>query len=558
MTEPNRTRVTLTVAGMTCRDCERRVEQALAQAGAIAPRADWQRGLVTFFIEPGADLERFRAAVRAAGSPSHLYVPGDVTVSPGSRPREATGSSQSFDTDLLIIGGGSAGFAAAIEARQLGARVTMVEQGILGGTCVNIGCVPSKFFLRAAEVAHLAATAPYQGIRTHLDGIDLPALRSQQRSLIATLRQEKYEELVDFYGWELLRGTARFLDLETVAVGERRIRPRTVLLATGARPAIPPIPGLPDVPYLTSTTALELEQVPGSLIILGAGYVALELGQAFLRLGTAVTLLQRRPRLLPDLDERLATGLQERLAAEGMRFALGTTVQRVERTAGGVRVVALRAGREEIVEAEALLVATGRTPNTESLDLAVAGIATDERGAPLVDSTLRTTNPRVYAAGDVTRLPQFVYVAAAAGRLAARNALLGEERTLNLRAVPAVVFTDPQVATVGFSVVEAAAEGFSVVTGFAPAAAIARERVNLQDAGGVLVVADAETDRLLGVQAVASAAGELIDAATLAVASRLTLTDLREHLAPYLTSAEGLRLAALAVTQDVSHLSCCA
>lgn len=558
MTEANRTRVTLAVAGMTCRDCERRVEQALAQAGAIHPQADWQRRLVTFFIEPGADLERFRAAVRAAGSPSHQYVPGDVTVSPGSRPRAAAGSSESFDTDLLIIGGGSAGFAAAIEARQLGARVTMVEQGILGGTCVNIGCVPSKFFLRAAEVAHLAATAPYQGIRTHLDGIDLPALRSQQRSLIAALRQEKYEELVDFYGWELLRGTARFLDPETVAVGERRIRPRTVLLATGARPAIPPIPGLADVPYLTSTTALELEQVPGSLIILGAGYVALELGQAFLRLGTAVTLLQRRPRLLPDLDERLATSLQERLAAEGMRFALGTTVQRVERTAGGVRVVALRAGREEIVEAEALLVATGRTPNTESLDLAVAGIATDERGAPLVDSTLRTTNPRVYAAGDVTRLPQFVYVAAAAGRLAARNALLGEERTLNLRAVPAVVFTDPQVATVGFSVAEAAAEGFSVVTGFAPAAAIARERVNLQDAGGVLVVADAETDRLLGVQAVASAAGELIDAATLAVASRLTLTDLREHLAPYLTSAEGLRLAALAVTQDVSHLSCCA
>lgn len=355
-----------------------------------------------------------------------------------------------------------------------------------------------------------------------------------------------------------MRGTARFLDPETVAVGQRRIRPRAVLLATGARPAVPAIPGLTDVPYLTSTTALELEQVPASLVILGAGYVALELGQAFQRLGTTVTVLQRRPRLLPDLDERLATGLHQRLAAEGMCFLLGTTVQRVERTDGGVRVVALRAGQEEVVEAEALLVATGRTPNTESLNLAAAGIATDERGAPLIEPTLRTTNPRVYAAGDVTLLPQFVYVAAAAGRLAARNALLAEERPLDLRAVPAVVFTDPQVATVGLSVAEAEAEGFSVVTGFAPAAAIARERVNLQDAGGVLVVADAATDRLLGAQAVASAAGELIDAATLAVASRLTLSDLREHLAPYLTSAEGLRLAALAVTQDVRHLSCCA
>lgn len=198
MPSPSRPRVTLTVQGMTCPDCERRVEQALAQAGAIDPQADWHRGLVTFFIEPGSDLEWFRAAARAAGSTSHRYLPGDFKVSPGSAPREAAGSFDSFDTDLLIIGGGSAGFAAAIEARQLGARVIMVEQGTLGGTCVNIGCVPSKFFLRAAEVAHLAATAPYQGIRTRLEGIDLPALREQQRGLIATLRREKYEELVEY------------------------------------------------------------------------------------------------------------------------------------------------------------------------------------------------------------------------------------------------------------------------------------------------------------------------------------------------------------------------
>lgn len=333
---------------------------------------------------------------------------------------------------------------------------------------------------------------------------------------------------------------------------------RAVLIATGARPAEPALPGLADVPYLTSTTALALDRLPASLLVLGAGYVALELGQAFQRLGTGVTLVQRRPRLLPDLDERLASDLQRALEREGMRLLLGVTVRRVERAPSGVRLRTLRAGREETLEAEALLVATGRMPNTESLDLAAAGIATDERGALLVDPALQTTNPRVFAAGDVTALPRFVSVAAAAGRLAARNAPLGEHRPLDLRAVPAVVFTDPQVATVGRSPEQAQAAGYAVATGFAPASVIARERVNRQPFGGVLVVADGSSGALLGVQAVTSAAGELIDAATLAVASRLTLAELRDHLAPYLTSAEGLRLAALAVTQEVAHLSCCA
>jgi len=558
MSEQVLQRVTVPVEGMTCSDCERRVEQALARAGARSAEADWQRGVVRFLVPAGTDLEPLLAAIRTAGGGLHRYLPGTPQVESVTGEGWLGEGGGPFDADLLVIGGGSAGFAAAIEASQLGARVIMVESGTLGGTCVNVGCVPSKFFLRAAEVAHLAATAPYQGISTRLEGIDLGALRSQQRALIADLRREKYEELVAYYGWELLRGTARFLDPETVAVGERRLRARAVLIATGARPAVPPIPGLDAVPYLTSTTALEIEQVPSSLVVLGAGYVALELGQAFQRLGSRVTLLQRRPQLLPDLDERLARDLQQALEAEGMRFWLGTTVRRVEPLPGGVRVVCVRGGREETLEAEALLVATGRVPNTESLDLAVAGIATDARGAPLVDATLRTSNPRVYAAGDVTDLPQFVYVAAAAGRRAARNALLGEARPLDRTAVPAVIFTEPQVATVGLSPEQARAAGVETVHGFAPAVAVARERVNLQPFGGVLVVAEAASERLLGVQAVASAAGELIDAATLAVGARLTLTDLREHLAPYLTSAEGLRLAALAVTQDVAHLSCCA
>lgn len=467
-------------------------------------------------------------------------------------------ASHAFDTDLLIIGGGSAGFAAAIEARQLGARVVMVEKGTLGGTCVNVGCVPSKFFLRAAELAHLAATHPYRGIETSLDAVDLAALRRQQHALIDALRAEKYEALVDYYGWELIRGTASFLDPETVVVRQRRIRPRATLLATGARPAIPPLPGLLDIPFLTSTSALDLERLPRSLVILGAGFVALELGQAFHRLGTAVTLVQRRPRLLPEVEPEIAEALQQALASEGLQFLLGTQVQRIDRTPSGIRLLITRGGREETLDADAVLVATGRLPNTDALNLPPAQIAVDNRGAPIIDATLRTTNPRVYAAGDVVLTPQFVSVAAAAGRIAARNALLGENRPFDLSAVPAVLFTDPQLATVGLTRAQATAAGYDLRTGFAPAEAIARERVNFQPYGGVLVLADRESGRLLGAQAVASAAGELIDAAVLAIAHRLTLDDLREHLAPYLTCAEGLRLAALAASQDIARLSCCA
>ncbi|MFN3336043.1 MAG: dihydrolipoyl dehydrogenase family protein, partial [Thermomicrobium sp.] len=413
-------------------------------------------------------------------------------------------ASQAFDTDLLIIGGGSAGFAAAIEARQLGARVVMVEKGTLGGTCVNVGCVPSKFFLRAAELAHLAATHPYHGIETSLAAVDLAILRSQQRALVTALRAEKYEALVDYYGWELIRGTARFLDPETVVVNQLRIRPRAILLATGARPAIPPLPGLLDVPFLTSTSALDLEQLPRSLVILGAGFVALELGQAFHRLGTAVTLVQRRPQLLPEVEPELAEALQHALATEGLRFLLGTHVQRIDRTPSGIRLLMTRGEHEEVLETEAMLVATGRVPNTDALNLSPAQIAVDERGAPIIDATLRTTNPRVYAAGDVVLTPQFVYVAAAAGRIAARNALLGENRPFDLSTVPAVLFTDPQLATVGLTRAQARAAGHRLLTCFAPAAAIARERVNFQPHGGVLVLADRESGRLLGVQAVAS------------------------------------------------------
>lgn len=519
---------------------------------------------VPFQAQPATSSDTACSTTRPASSCACAAPPAEVSSTPELSTHPAAAPLASFtvtphvDADLVIIGGGSAGFAAAIEARELGARVIMVERGTIGGTCANVGCVPSKFLLRAAELAHAAHRSPYHGVRLHLESIDLAAHRAQKEELLAALRREKYEELIDFYGWELVRGEAHFVDPATIEVDGQRIRGRAYLIATGARPALPTLPGLADIPYLTSTTALELERLPASLLVLGAGYVALELGQAFQRLGSAVLLLQRRPLLLPQAEPELTSELRRALEAEGMIFQLGVQPLRVERANGQVRLQVLDGGRERWLAAEALLVATGRQPNTETLALDRGGIAVDPRGAPVIDATLRTTNPRVFAAGDVTLHPQFVYVAAAEGRLAARNALLDEQRAIDLSAVPWVIFSDPQFAAVGLSREEAERAGYATLSGFVPAPAIARERVNLQPFGGVVLVADGETERVLGVQAVASAAGELIEAATLAVANRLTVSALRDHFAPYLTSAEGLRLAALAVQRDVTRLSCCA
>ncbi|MCM8747977.1 mercury(II) reductase [Thermomicrobiaceae bacterium CFH 74404] len=543
----------MAIDGMTCSHCEETVERALRAQGAQGVRADWRHGEVTFTLVDGVDLSTLRSAVRATG-----YRPGEVTEQPSPERAPITFSSSEADTDLVIIGGGSAAFSAAITATELGARVIMIEEGTIGGTCVNVGCVPSKFLLRAAEVYHEAGHHGYAGVQTAALGVELDRLVAQKRELSGELRREKYEELIEYYGWELIRGRARFIGPDAVAVGDRVVRARAFLIATGARPTVPAIPGLEEAGYLTSTSAMELDRPPSSLGVIGAGYVALELGQVVRSLGSEVTLVQRRPRLLPDYEPEVAEAMGAALGRLGTTVLTGSRVLRVERTRQGRRLVVLRDGREEMLEVEQILVAAGRRPNTEGLDLERAGVAVDERGVPVLDEALRTTNPRVWVAGDVTLAPQFVYVAAYQGRLAARNAVLDLEEPADLSAVPGVIFTDPQVATVGLTRAEAGRQGYRVESAFVPAQAIARARVDLAPEGGVVMVTDGESGRVLGVQAIGRHAGEMIYAATLAVKHRLTAGDLVESFAPYLTMAEGLRLAALAFERDVAKLSCCA
>ncbi len=552
MNEESIETIRMRVEGMTCPSCEVHVSRALEQVGAIEARADFRRGEVRFRLPATFDLGALAPAVRGAG-----YEPGAIEVlQPGGvrSPRASLGGDAH---DLAIIGSGSAAFAAAIKAREAGASVVMIERGTVGGTCVNVGCVPSKTQLRAGELFYQADHQPFDGVKTATRDVDLARLVDQKDELVSQLRKEKYEDLIGEYGWELLRGEAAFLDEGRIQVADRIVSARSFLVATGASPAVPSIPGLAEAGYLTSTTALDLKRLPRSLAVIGSGYVALELGQLFHHLGSKVTLMQRSPRILKEYEPEVSEAVYEAMTGQGMSFVTGAAFQRVERTELGYRVAVQADGENRVVEAEQLLVTVGRQPNTGELRLERAGVGVGPRGEVLVDEQLRTSNPRVFAVGDVTLGPQFVYVAAYEGAIAADNAL-GGSREVDLTTVPGVIFTTPSVATVGLTEAQARASGLDVKASVLLAGAVPRALANRATAGVFKLVADAKTDRILGAHVVAENAGEVIYAATLAVKFRLTIADLTSTFAPYLTMAEGLKLAALTFGRDVSKLSCCA
>lgn len=459
---------------------------------------------------------------------------------------------------IAVIGSGGGAMAAALKAVERGARVTLIERDTLGGTCVNVGCVPSKIMIRAAHIAHLRRESPFDGgLSSHQPVVNRPALLAQQQGRVEALRHAKYEAiLADNPAITLVQGDARFVDNRTLSIrlnvgGDQALTFDRAFIGTGARPAIPSIPGLADTPYLTSTSALALNTIPARLVVIGAGIVAVELAQAFARLGSRVTLLARS-RLLSRDDPLVGETLEAAFCVENIRVLKDTSVNRVEYSQQAF-VVHSDAGR---LRADQLLVATGRIASTETLNLAAIGVAT-RNGAIRVDDHLQTTVPGIYAAGDCTDQPQFVYVAAAGGSRAAVN-MTGGEATLDLSAVPRVVFTDPQVATAGLTEAAAQARGIAAKSRILKLENVPRALVNFDTSGFIKMVAEADTGLLLGVQAVAGGAGELIQTAVMALRSGMTVQEIGDELFPYLTMVEGLKLCAQTFTKDVTQLSCCA
>ncbi|HBQ18805.1 MAG TPA: mercury(II) reductase [Myxococcales bacterium] len=540
------------IEGMTCDGCAAGMDRAFGElAEVVASKTSYDEGRATVVTEASLGGDDLKAAVEGKG-----YRVRAITARASSTGEGA--SREGVDYDLAIIGSGSAGVAAAIKAAESGKRVAIIEAGTLGGTCVNVGCVPSKTLIRAAEARHRAATTPFAGIETSAAGVNFAALIRQKDELVAELRQAKYADVLAAYaGVTVIEGHARFAPSGELAVDGEPIRAASVLIATGSSPAIPPIEGLADTPYLTSKTAMELEALPEHLVVIGAGYVALELGQTFRRLGSRVTVLARS-RLLSSEDPDVGDALFGFLSDEGVDIRLATSATRVEHTDGRFSLQLRGPEGETTLDADQLLVAAGRRPNTAGLGLEEVDIELGDSGEIRVDEHLRTTRAGVFAAGDVTGDPAFVYVAAYAGNLAGDGAINGVGRRYDTSIVPGVTFTDPAVASVGLHEHAARERGIDVVVSKLPMSYVPRAIAARDTRGFIKLVADRETKLLVGAQIVAPEAGELIQQAVIAMKFGIRTDQLAGLLYPYLTTAEGFKLACQTFGKDVAKLSCCA
>jgi mercuric reductase len=458
-----------------------------------------------------------------------------------------------LDYDLAIVGSGGGAFAAAIAARRRDLRVAMIERGTIGGTCVNIGCIPSKALLAAAEARHRATAKRFPGISAEAGPVDFAALVAGKREIVEGIRKEKYLDLAQEYGIELVEGSARFVGGPALDVDGQRVEAAHYLVATGSEPYIPDIPGLRDSEYLTSTTAMELDHLPASMIVLGGGYVAMEQGQLFAFLGTRVTMLVRS-QLARREEPEIAAGVREAIVGDGIDVVEGVEVTTVRRDAG--QVVVMAGGRE--FRAAQLLAATGRRPRTDGLALGAVGVELGAGGKVLIDDEMSTANPRVWAAGDVTGHPQFVYVAAKQGAIAVENAFDPAGRRIDYSALPRITFTRPTIASAGLTEAQAHEQGIDCECRVLGLENVPRAIVSRNAHGAVKLVAERESGRVLGVHLLAEGAGDAILAGVYAIEARRTVADLADGWDPYLTIGEAIHLAALAFTRDPSKLSCCA
>ncbi|NBC27809.1 MAG: mercury(II) reductase [Bacteroidetes bacterium] len=540
----------LSIRGMTCHDCARSIDQALSKKEGIRKKlVSYPNGKAEIAYD--ADAISKEELIKTINSIDHYEAAEEVE------------SSEDGDKefDLLIIGGGSAAFAAAIRTSELGGRALIINKGLpTGGTCVNTGCVPSKTLIRTAEAIHKANHPNVDGIESKATITDFKKMMEQKRQMVQDLRQNKYVDVIaDDPNIQLLHGYGRFVDDHTVDVDGSAYGGRNILIATGAAPHVPDIEGLQEAGYLTNESAYELDELPERLIVLGGGYIALENGQLFSRMGSKVTIIQRSPHVLSDQPEELGRELAGYLEEEGITVMTNTLIKEVSKKEDGTKVVHLTVdGNKQTVEADDLLVATGRRGNTALLDLEKIGIETHGRDTISVDETLRTSVDHIFAAGDVLGDRQFVYTAAYEGKMAAENAMRGSRQPTDYSVLPWVIFTDPQVAGVGMDEEQAREAGIDVDVAKLSLEHVPRSIVDWDTRGYIKLIRNRENDVLVGARILAPEGSELLMELALAIRHKIPVESMKSEFHPYLTHSEGVKLAAITFGKDVGKLSCCA
>ncbi len=441
--------------------------------------------------------------------------------------------------DAIVIGSGQAGNPLSQKLADHGWSVALIEQDHLGGTCINTGCTPTKTMVAAAQVAYYARNASRWGVKASEVSVDLPAVVARKDRTVAQWRSGIERKIQERKNLHLYRGHARFIGPHEVRVGEETLSSERIFINTGTRPVVPPIDGLKQIDFLDNARIMQLQELPEHLLVLGGGYIGLEFGQMFRRFGSRVTIIQRGDQLLPREDADIVEALQAALEAEGIRFILGATARRVEQRNGGISLQVESHGSVETLNGTHLLVATGRTPNTEDLGLPEAGVQTDQRGFVRVDNRLRTNVPGVWALGDVKGGPAFTHISYNDYQIVYANLIEGGSRSTDQRIVPYAVFTDPQLGRVGVTEKEARAAGRRIKLGKIPMSWVARAIERDETAGLMKIVVDAATDQILGAAILGSEGGELVQILHATMLARAPYTMLKGAIYIHPTLAEG-------------------
>lgn len=462
--------------------------------------------------------------------------------------------------DLVIVGGGTGAFAAAIKANELGAKTAFINDGLpLGGTCVNVGCVPSKTLLHAAELVHTAKHHNIPGIELAVSAVDYAAVVADELALVEKLRGEKYEKILK--GLEnvtFIAGRAAFVSNNIIKVGDQQIEAAKFIIATGSTATVPDVKGLAEAGYITHIEAMELKTVPKRLVVIGAGPVGLELAQVYARFGSQVTILQRTDSIMPKAEPVLTERLQQILQDEGISIKTSVQVTRATTDNGTKTVFYSSNAGKETVEVDEILLAAGKAPNTAELNLAAAGVEVNDKQAVVTQPNLQTSQAHIYAVGDVTTLPlRLETTAGREGTYAVENALNGKNKSIDYNSVPWTVFTDPQLASVGYTEDEQMAElkvcaCRTVTFDKLPKALIIR-----RTEGMIKIAIHPETKVIMGVHILGPNAGDLIAQAMVLIKNKNTIDDIEDMLPVFPTLSEAIKLAAMSFTKDVTKMSCC-
>lgn len=463
--------------------------------------------------------------------------------------------------DLIILGSGSTAFAAALRATSYGARVLMFEKSVLGGTCINWGCIPSKTLIHAALFKHEAQLGNGIGLNSD-DGmhVDAEQLFRHREAVVSTLREDRYLSVLgSMKGLKLVKGTARFCDSHTVECDDLRYSSERFLIAVGGNPRIPDLPGLEKCSYYTSRSALLLKKLPSSLVIVGGGVIAVELGQMYHRLGSRVTILEHGNCLLPAIERELSTSLHGILEREGIKIVTNVNFCTLDKL-GDLNVVYADVDkRQHKFTCENLLLAVGTVPATSNIGLETAGVKMDRKGFIITNPQMRSSVAGIWAAGDVVGKMMIATVGAREGIVAVDDMFnKGCGCAMDYLSAPMAIFTDPEVAMVGHSEESARYAGFDCVVNCMPVSCIPKAHVTGMKEGVIKMIADRVTGRILGVHLVCHRGADMINEAALALHMRATVTDIANTMHVYPSIGEGLKLCAQGFDRDISLLSCCA